>query len=267
VKDKVKKMENELIALDVEQIFVWQGSIQFAEFERLKDQALTLAGEIRTVEVNDETIKTSKKLLAEINKSLKVLDDKRISIKKLMLEPYQVFEGQVKEIIGIVKEADEIVRDQVRNFEEGQRRHKEAVLEDKFQKRIVHYSFRDLFKFQDFLNPKHLNKTMSIEAVEKEMVDFLNNISRDMKAIERMANPEALLAYYTDVKDLAVAITLHEQQEARKRQIEASKALVKKTPNKISYLISAQIYDQKDLALVEMFFKQQEINYSIDKII
>ena len=260
-------MNNELIALDVEQIFVWQGSIQFAEFENLKEQALTLANEIRTVEVNEETIKTSKKLLAEINKSVKVLDDKRINIKKLMLEPYQSFEAQVKEIIGIVKEADEIVRNQVRNFEEDQRREKEEILKEKFDKRIVHYSFRDLFHFHDFISPKHLNKSASIEAVEKEMIDFLNRIARDMKAIENMSNPKAILAYYTDVKDLAAAITLHEQQEARERQIEASKALGKKPAAKISHLISAQIFDPKELALVEMFFNQHEIKYTVDKII
>lgn len=259
-------MENELLALDVEQITVWQGSIQFNEFESLKKQALALADEIRTVEVNDETIKTSKKLLAEINKSIKELEDRRISIKRLLLEPYQVFEGQVKEIIGIVKEADEIVRDQVRNLEEDQRREKEAVLKDKFEKRIVHYSFRDLFNFKDFLKPKHLNKSASIEAIENEMVEFLNRVARDLKAIHLMPNPEAVLAHYIDSKDFAVAITLHEQQEAKKRQIEASKALVKKGEENIAYMVTVTTKDRNVLSLVEMFLEQHDIEFLTEKI-
>jgi hypothetical protein len=182
-----------------------------------------------------------------------------------MLEPYQVFESQVKEIVGIVKEADEIVRDQVRNFEEDQRREKELILQDKFEKRIIHYSFRDLFSFKDFLNPKHLNKSTSVEAVEKEMIEFLNKLSRDLKAIENMGNPEGVLSYYTDVKDLAVAITLHEQQEAKKRQIEASKVM-KKNSSKINYLVSIPIMEKRDLSLVEMFLKENDFKYTIDRI-
>lgn len=260
-------MENELLTLDVEQIFVWQGSIQFNEFQTVKNQALALADEIRTVEVNEETIKTSKKLLAEINKSVKVLDDKRIAIKKLINEPYQTFEAQVKEIIGIVKDADEIVRDQVRNFEEDQRREKEALLKDRFEKRIVHYSFRDLFNFNDFLKARHLNKSASIDSVENEMIEFLNRVSRDLKAIESMPNPKAVLSHYLEVKDVAVAITLHEQQEAKKRQIEASKALVKKGENEsIAYMLSVVTKDKNVLSLVEMFLNQHDIEFLTEKI-
>lgn len=253
------------LALDVESIEVWQGSIQFFEFDNLKMQALDLADEIRTVEVNEETLKASKKMLAEVNKSVKKLEDRRIAIKRLMLEPYQTFEGQVKEIVGIVKDADEIVREQVRNYEEQQRTERETILQDKFEKRIVHYSFRDLFHFKDFLHPKHLNKSTSIETVENEMVDFLNKIAKDLKAIEKMADPEAILSYYTEVKDLAAAITLHQEQEAKKRQIEASN-VIKKDGVKVGYLISVPVMNKTELALVEMFLKEHGLDYTVDKI-
>lgn len=260
-------MENELLSLDVEEIFVYQGSIQFKEFESVKNQALALADEIRTVEVNEETLKTSRKLLAEINKSVKVLDDKRIAIKKLVNEPYQTFEAQVKEIIAIVKEADEIVREQVRNYDEDQRQQKEALLKDKFERRIIHYSFRDLFHFHDFLKAKHLNKSASIESIENEMIEFLNRISRDLKAIEMMPNPEAVLSHYTEVKDVALAITLNEQQEARKRQIEASKVIKKeKEQNIIQYLVSVPVETEKELKFLSMLLEQNNFTYGIDYI-
>lgn len=261
---EVGKLKNDL-ALDVEQITVWQGSIQFAEYESLKQQALELAAEIRTVEVNEETLKASKKMLAEVNKSVKELEDRRISIKRLLLEPYQAFEVQVKEIVAIVKEADEIVRDQVRNYEEDQRREKQAILQDKFEKRIIHYSFRDLFSFKDFLHPSHLNKSISIEAVENEMVEFLNNIARDIKAIEKLPYPEAVLKHYLEVKDIAGAITLHGQEEAKRKQIEASKA-IKKDSHDINYLVSIPIMEKRDLSFVEMFLKENGFDYSIDQI-
>src|SRR4051794_7228445 len=113
-------MENELV-VDIEKIVVKQGSIQFNDYENVKQQAIKLAEEIKTVEVTEDNIKQSKKLLAAVNKRLKELDDKRISIKKVMLEPYQLFEEQVKEIAAIVKDADQDVREQVKYLEEFER--------------------------------------------------------------------------------------------------------------------------------------------------
>ena len=53
-------------------------------------QAVIYQNQIKAVEVNEENIKESKKLLAAVNKRLKELEDKRISVKKMMLEPYQL---------------------------------------------------------------------------------------------------------------------------------------------------------------------------------
>jgi len=261
-----EKMDHELaLNLNVEEITVWQGKIDFARFEELKEEALELSELIRSVVVNEETVKQSKKLLAEVNKSLKDLEDRRIAIKRLLMEPYQDFELKVKEIVGIVKEADQVVRDQVKALEEAERSEKQNVIMDLFSKRIKHYSFRDLFDFHDFFRSKHLNKSMSIDAVENEIIEFLERIARDLKAIENMPDPEAVLSHYLEVKDIAAAITLHGQAEAQKRRIEASKA-IPKDESKIGYLVSIAVGDKKELALIEMFLNEHEVNYHIDKI-
>ena len=104
------EMENELLKVDIEGIQIVQGLVNFNDYQRIKKEAEALAEQIKTVEVNEENVKASKKLLAVVNKRLKELEDTRIGIKKSMLEPYQLFEEQVKEIVGIVKEADAEVR-------------------------------------------------------------------------------------------------------------------------------------------------------------
>lgn len=256
-------MENEL-QLEMQSVMVTQGSVVFKEFEQLKEQALELAAEIEKVEVTDENIKQSKKMLAAVNKRVKELEDRRIVIKRLMLEPYQTFESQVKEIVGIVKSADELVRVQVKDLEERDRVQKHSVLQDLFAKRMVHYSFRDLFCFEDFLHPSHLNKSMSIDAVEKEMVAFLEKLSRDLKAIEVMSNATNVLRYYKDTKDLAAAMTLANEDEQRKKQIESSQAF--KLNDEIAYLVSVQVQNQRELSLVELLLKNAQLEYTVDRI-
>ena len=127
-------MENELMNLDVEQISLQQGNINFPEYKRLKQQAQELAEWISNIEVSAENVKENKKLLAAVNKSVNELETRRKAIKNCMLEPYKLFEEQVKEIVGIVKDADEIVRQQVKALEEQERQEKKAKLCKKFIK-------------------------------------------------------------------------------------------------------------------------------------
>ena len=79
-----------------------------------------------------------------------------------MLEPYQEFEEQVKEIVGIVKEADATVRQQVKVLEETERMGKETEIWDILDKRIKQFKLGDLIPFTDFYQAqtpeqKHIN--------------------------------------------------------------------------------------------------------------
>jgi hypothetical protein len=251
-------MENEL-ALNIQQIVVIQGSIEFNEYEHIKQQAIKLADQIRAVDVNEENIKQSKKLLAAVNKRLKELEDKRISVKKTMLEPYQVFEDQVKEIVRIVKFADGEVREQVKYLEEFERLQKEEAVEDLFNKRKNQYSLGNLISFKDFLKPRHLNKTASIESVEKEIIEFLEKTEKDFKVIETMENNELIVSGYIRTFDLAQAITQVNEQEQLKRTVEASGAFKNV---EVAEIYSFDVFSKKDYLLVEMFMEQNNIKFT-----
>jgi hypothetical protein len=254
-------MENELMMIDVNAIDITQGSVIFNQYERVKKEAATLAEQIKTVEVNEENIKQSKKLLAAVNKRCKELDDERIRIKKLMLEPYQDFEGQVKEILGIVKEADDEVRQQVRYLEEFERLQKEEAVQELFEKRKQHYKLANLIEFNHFVKPKHLNKTASLPSIEKEIIEFLERTAKDFEVIETMANAEAILSAYVGRYDLAAAISQVNEQEARKQQLEASGALKKQAQEKKGF--NVMIYGEKNYKLVELFMNANDIDYKI----
>lgn len=258
---------NELeIKLSQQQILVQPGRVMFASFPELKQEALELAEHIKAVEVNPENIKVSKKLLAEVNKRVNQLEDNRKQVKKTLLEEYQLFEEQVKEIVSIVKEADDVVRQQVKQMEEAERDEKKSILENLFNKRMVHYTFRDLFNFQDFLKPRHLNKTVSIEAVEKEMVGFLEMLAKDFNAIGKMQDAEAILIHYVEVKDLAEAITLHETQKAKKQAVVDSKAIKQPAGEKIAFLVSVRCHNEKELKFVKYLLKENHFDFTIDNI-
>ena len=253
-------MGNEL-KLDVQQIVVVQGSIEFNEYEQIKMQAVSLAEEIAAVEVNEDNIKTSKKLLAAINNDLKKLEDNRINIKKAMLQPYELFESQVKEIVNIVREADAEVRKQVKYLEEFERLQKESEIEELFNKRKKQYKkLNEFVKFNQFLQPKHLNKTTSISAVEKEMIDWFEKINKDVEVIQALDHANEVLSVYIGTYELAKAISQVNEREQLRRQAEASEALHCVLHEK-TFLIT--VYDEKDYKLVKMFMEKNEIKFNV----
>jgi L-lysine 2,3-aminomutase len=224
--------------------------------------ALQLAEVMKAHEVNEETIKTSKKILAAVNKRCKELDGERIRIKKLMLEPYQEFEDQVKEIVGIVKEADETVRLQVKDLEEAERLKKEVEIWDIWDKRIHQYELGDLIPFTDFIKPKHLNKSTSIEAAEKDMVDFLEQTERDIKVLQKLPDLSAHVSAYIGTYDLAQAMNHVMQENERRRQIEAAQGQKKSAQYVQAFKFT--VFGEKDKTLLEMFMKQNKINYELE---
>ena len=259
------EMENELLKVDIEGIQIVQGLVNFNDYERIKKEAEDLAEQIKTVDVNEENVKASKKLLAVVNKRLKELEDTRIGIKKTMLEPYQLFEEQVKEVVGIVKEADVEVREQVKLLEEFDRIEKEDAIKEIWEKRIVRYSLGSLIPFEDFASPKHFNKTTSIDSVEKEMVEFLERTQKDINVIKAMDNSKEIISAYLGRYDLAEAIGIVTEQFARSKEIEKkAKALEKASAKEEEkQIFTFKIFDEKDLKLVEMFMKQNKISYEV----
>jgi Protein of unknown function (DUF1351) len=264
-------MENELMKENqmenvIQQIKVIKGNVVFGAYRELKRQATDLAEQIANLEVTEDNVKISKKLLAEVNKRVNTLEDKRKEIKNTMLEPYKVFEDQVKEIVGIVKDADAIVRNQVKAMEEKEREAKEKMLWDLWHKRIKQYSFQQIVPFLDFAQARHLNKTVSIDAVEKEMVQFLEKVDADLKVINQLNDVQDHVNAYLNTYDLGQAMIIVKQEKERKEQI--TKAM-KKAPasEKIGWLVSIQIHNEKELKLLEMILQENDFEYTTEKVI
>jgi len=241
------------------QIMVVPGFVDFLGYETLKKQAIELAEQVSQIEVSDENVQYSKKLLATVNKRVKEIEDRRIAIKKEMLLPYSVFEKQVKEIVEIVNRANDVVRVQLKELEEKERDEKELFLKDIFNKRMQHYSFGDIFKFEHFINQKHLNKTTSIKSTEEEMTQWLEKKELDLGVINSLPNAKDVLAEYFDTNDLSVALKIINEREEREKKAETIVQQTGQAVVKTSFSIA--LFSEKDLLLVTMFMDNNKIKY------
>lgn len=237
------------------QIQAKEGVINFPGYKSLKKQAIEIAEHINTMEVTEDNVKETKKILATVNKAIKNLNDERIAIKKKMLEPYNIFESQIKEIESIVKTADERVRSGVRELEEKERELKREEIKEIWDLRIEQYELAKLFTFEDWLTPKHLNKSESLKKVEEDMVSFLEKSEQDIKVLKSMEDADDLILEYKHNKDLGFTIDLIETRKSIKKQQQKMIGKVKEA--EIVFIVK----NEKDAKLVELLLKENDIEY------
>lgn len=250
----------EYLTFKEDQLLVDVGKIEFYQYETLLNQALEVAEKVKSIEVTSENIKESKKIIASVNKAIKELNTRRITIKKEIMKPYDSFAKQIKDIENIVSEADEIVRNQIRNLEEAEREEKRKEIEDIWNKRINQYEYAKLTTFNDFIENKHLNKTYSMKKVEEDMVQTLEKYEKDIKLLSDMQDSKELINSYLDVKDVSTVLELKKEKENR---IQEQNNILKDQKLNVKKAYYIKINNSKDCKLATLLLKENGIEFEI----
>lgn len=275
--------EHGIMHIEESSIEVFQGGVTFHGYERLKGEALRLADQVATVRVSEENVAESKRLLAAVNKSVKQIEDRRIGIKREILEPYDMFEQQVKEIVAVVKEANDTVRVQLNVLEEQARDDKENAIVDLFNKRLEMYEFPEELTAVDFMKNEYLNKSKTMKSIEGDMVEWFESVDSDLEVIYSIPDSAEVLAEYLTNLQLSTAMNvvtkrrertqeLERQQAAREEQaalLKEQRAKQKKTvavePEVTEEVFMVAVHGKKDFAMLKMLMDQNDIKYTLEK--
>lgn len=206
--------------MEKQEIIYAPATIEFSEFGTYKRKAMEVAAYINSITLTEDNVKEVKGTLADARKLVNALEDRRKAIKKEVMAPYKAFEAQVKEITGIIDEADAALRSQVRQLEEKERAEKEAKLMQLWDLRIMHYSFNRFVPdaFEKWLEPKHLNKSTSLRMCEDDMTEFMEKIEKDVSAITYMEDSMDIMEAYSRTLDMTEAIEEVRRQKEYKAQ-------------------------------------------------
>ena len=256
--------------LQINSLEITEGSIKFPEFSKIKSEATQLADGLKSVTVTADTLQTNKKLLANVNKRVFELETVRKNAKKQLLKPYSVFEAQVKEIVKIVNDASNTIKDQERELEEIRKAEKRSDVEDLFDKRLSMYEGFPL-TFEQFLQaqPQVLNKSISISKSENILANWFETKSKDIEVASRMEDADLILTKYIQNPESITEViqTVQREKEARRQAVEAIK--VSNTPEQrvadapVSKPTTILIHDSKEAEIVIDYMKAMNLNYTL----
>lgn len=229
-------------------LLIQPGVVKLNNFEAIKEQCLMVSDYLNTIEVDAEHIKTAKKMVAEARKITDEMSKRRIAVKKEILKDYDLFEKQVKELASIIDAADRRVRDDVKALEEKERQAKKEEIQNIWNLRIDHYDCRVIpGLFNKWFKESHLNKSVSMNKVEMDMLNFLQSTEQSFKTIQSMDDADIIMRHFIQTMDLTSAIALtHEERDKKEKEPVAV------------FLVAGE----KDITFTRLFLSQNGINYT-----
>ena len=176
-------------------------------FEQLKQEITTKVENYKHIVYSEDNIKEAKTDRANFNKLAKALNDEKIRVKNIVLEPYLPFEKQCNELIDLVKEASANADTQIKNYEQQIKDEKLKQIMNFFLENVGDYA--DLINFDDIYNERWLNATYKMEQIEKDILHTLAKTKTDMAVIdsqfkEEDINKQVKMEYFNNIANPSV---------------------------------------------------------------
>ena len=197
------------------------GTIDF-NFEDLKD---ALTGELefyKNLAFTEDTKADAKKTVAELRKLKKQINDKRIEVKKLYMQPYTNFEAKVKELDKLINEPIAYISEQIDAFEQKRIEEKRELINEIYLELVSEREdiagYAELNRVYD---SKWENASTSNKTIQEAITSYLDSVGNDIAAIESMESEyEAkALMRYKETGVLSDALLTIRQWEKQKEEI------------------------------------------------
>lgn len=195
-------------------------------FEELKTEITTASQEYATSVYNDDSIKAAKADLAKLRKFIEAMETKRKELKKQVLTPYEQFELEEKELVGIVQKAIDNIDAQVKDYDRRQREVKTEKVREFYDA-----SINDLEKYLPFdrvFKPEYANASTSMKSIQAEISQFIQKVDEGLAIVNEVDSKFAgdMKAVFLRTYDIGAALAERNRLEAdeqRRMEFEAAR--------------------------------------------
>lgn len=206
---------------------------------------------------DDNSIKLAKTDRATLNNFKTVLDTKRKEIKNKCLEPYNAFESQIKELIGLIDQPLLAIDDQVKEYESRKKAEKRDQAMEIYNE--IFEEFQEVISFNSIEDKRWQNTTFNINDVRSDIERIYSSIQTGVKIIKDK-NSEyetTLLDVFFTTRDLDMVLRKEESlKKAKEVMLEADKLKAEK---------NTQAVHTKPVEPLKNTIKVETTESSIDK--
>lgn len=194
----------------------------------LEENVRSIVAAYQGLAYTEDTVSDAKNDRAALRKLLNEIEDRRKLVKKKCMEPYEVFESDLKDVTALIKEQISIIDGQVKEYENSVKEEKKARLQDVYAEAIGELA--EVLPFERVFEAQYLNASFKESKAATEIREKVQRVKSDLAAIDALDSKYKLNAkdVYVRTLDMSKAmaenarlIKFEEQMEAdRKRKAE-----------------------------------------------
>ena len=192
----------------------------------LEENVRSIVAAYQGLVYTEDTVSDAKNDRAALRKLLNEIEDRRKLVKKKCMEPYEVFESDLKDVTALIKEQISIIDGQVKEYENSVKEEKKARLQDVYAEAIGELA--EVLPFERVFEAQYLNVSFKESKAATEIQEKVQRVKSDLAAIDALDSKYKLNAkdVYVRTLDMSKAmaenarlIKFEEQMEAdRKRK-------------------------------------------------
>lgn len=223
----------------------------------IKEKVKELLPNYDSKNYSSENIDKAKEDKALLNKTSKVLNDKRIELEREFMKPFESFKEIIKETTDLIKTASAQIDVIVKDVENKEKEEKKNEIIEIFNEKIKELS--TLIPFENIFDEKWLNKTAKMKDIENSLEIKLEQIRTDLITISELHSKYEIELKNDYLKhfDLGLIIRknseLMQKEEALKVQTEESKKVIEDEKNEKMQEMAEQVIASKETDEVKTY--------------
>ena len=147
--------------------------------EEVKAWVAARVQDYKNIAYTEDQVKDMKKDRADLNKLRTAFESERKRLKKVCMEPYNLFEQQVKEVVALIDEPIQLIDSQLYELEERRKQQKKKDIEALFDT----IGFQTFVTLDNIFDQKWLNASVSLGKIEEQMKSIMYKIGTDVETI------------------------------------------------------------------------------------
>ena len=171
----------------------------------------------------EDNLKQAKADRAELNKLTKAIEERRKMVKKIINEPYDIFESELKEILAQIQKPVKIIDKQVKAFEDQQKEEKKKSIQAAYDEVIG--DLAEVLSFDQVFDSRYLNQTYKLVAAQADVKAKVEKVRTDLETIDGLESKYKLNAkdVYIKTLDLSKALAENKRLSDLEEKLEAEK--------------------------------------------
>lgn len=143
----------------------------------------------------EDQMKSAKADRAKLNAMKKAISDRRIQVKKAVMEPYTKFEAEVSEVTALIDKPIAMIDGQIKEYEDRTKEEKKAALKKHFEE--IAADLEGILTFDRVFDQRYLNVSVSLNKAKADIQEKVDRVHTDLRSLEGFCEEK----YLTIAKD------------------------------------------------------------------